>query len=282
MSIQTPEFWVALPDSLLDEAVSLRDKTFKAGTVARSCSIFRVKRIYIYNEDKGKFAKEGRLLKTLLEFMETPQYLRKRLFKRAPELQFAGTLPPLRTPHHKDIVSDGEVRTGDTREGVVVRIKGGDYVDAGLSRLVPLKGLARDGQRVTVRFTSGAPAPQCEIVRTSEVEDYWGYQVRVAPALGRFVKSANCDVVFLTSVKGVDLRTISAEVAKKLRSSSTVLLVFGSPSRGIGEILAKENIAPERISDFVLNFVPGQGVATVRTDEAVLIALATLHLMRLE
>lgn len=35
-----------------------------------------------------------------LEYLETPQYLRKTLFARSPALRFAGLMNPLDAPHH--------------------------------------------------------------------------------------------------------------------------------------------------------------------------------------
>jgi predicted SPOUT superfamily RNA methylase MTH1 len=54
-------------------------------------------------------------LARILQYVECPQYLRRRLFPMHPDLQFAGLLPPLDAPHH--------LRRGDVsryREGVVV------------------------------------------------------------------------------------------------------------------------------------------------------------------
>jgi len=50
-----------------------------------------------------------------LEYMETPQYLRKSLFPMHPDLRFSGLMNPLDTPHHLRITEDFPYR-----EGVVV------------------------------------------------------------------------------------------------------------------------------------------------------------------
>ena len=50
-----------------------------------------------------------------LEYLETPQYLRKALFPKTPALRFAGLMNPIDTPHH--------VRATEWspyREGVVI------------------------------------------------------------------------------------------------------------------------------------------------------------------
>jgi predicted SPOUT superfamily RNA methylase MTH1 len=54
-------------------------------------------------------------LARVLQYVECPQYLRRKLFPMHPDLQFAGLLPPLDAPHH---LRRGEVSR--YREGVVV------------------------------------------------------------------------------------------------------------------------------------------------------------------
>jgi predicted SPOUT superfamily RNA methylase MTH1 len=56
-------------------------------------------------------------------------------------------------------------------------------------------------------------------------------------------------------------------------------VVFGSPKKGIYEILSNEGQDPKNLSDFIVNFLPNQGVATVRTEEALLSTLTVLNLI---
>ena len=68
-------------------------------------------------------------LARILQYIECPQYLRRKFFPMHPDLQFAGLLPPLDAPHH--------VRVGDRstfREGVVLEKKGqnGSLVNCGI------------------------------------------------------------------------------------------------------------------------------------------------------
>ena len=44
---------------------------------------------------------ESGLIRRVLEYLETPQYLRRRLFPLDESLKYAGLLPPLRIPSHK-------------------------------------------------------------------------------------------------------------------------------------------------------------------------------------
>jgi hypothetical protein len=61
----------------------------------------------------------------------------------------------------------------------------------------------------------------------------------------------------------------------------SVLIAFGSPKLGLKEILGQDGIDPDTVFDFFINTVPEQNVATVRTEEAVLVTLGLLNMMRL-
>ncbi|MEM3737608.1 MAG: putative RNA uridine N3 methyltransferase, partial [Candidatus Bathyarchaeia archaeon] len=71
------------------------------------------------------------------------------------------------------------------------------------------------------------------------------------------------------------------EVAGGLRAdwgrSRSVLVAFGSPSMGLGEILGQEGLRVEDLFQYTVNLVGFQGVETVRTEEAVMIGLALLN-----
>ena len=143
---------VALPDTVLEEHSSLRDKTVKLGAIARSCSIFGVDSIQIFRDPRGKG--EASLMKKVLEYRETPQYLRKRIFQFDESLKFAGLLPPLRIPSHKAKVPVEGLKVGEFREGFVL---GGNQVDIGLDQALRLKGTASSGGRATVRISNVSP-----------------------------------------------------------------------------------------------------------------------------
>ena len=56
------------------------------------------------------------------------------------------------------------------------------------------------------------------------------------------------------------------------------MIIFGSPKRGLQEILKQEGKNPEETFDYFINTVPNQNVSTVRTEEAILISLGILNL----
>ena len=92
---------IAIPDSLFVADDTLRDKTVKVGEIARACAIFGVERIYIYRDSSRNYDSNYEMARSVFEYMETPQYLRKRLIGRKKELEYVGLLPPLRTPNHR-------------------------------------------------------------------------------------------------------------------------------------------------------------------------------------
>lgn len=273
-----PQLWVAIPDSLVSDSYHLREKTSKIGMIGRACSIFGVSKIYIYKDLSGNYEEDGETIKTILEYMETPQYLRKRIFKKLKALTYAGLLPPLRTPHHKLEIPLSDVKVGDLREGVA--IKSGDrmLVDVGLSSLIPLEGMVKNGERLTVVFTSPFPDLRCRLAKKDEIRDYWGYEVKTAPSLGKLVKSIKSELIILTSKKGKTITKFWSELINEVKRANSILLVFGSPRRGVFEILSDENMNPIQISKFTVNIIPDQKTATVRTEEALLASLAILNL----
>ena len=127
---------IAIPISIISDVPHLREKTLKIGLIGRAASIFRVNEILIFPDVPGSSQQRDRnLMVSLLSYMETPQYLRKHLFKIKPELRFAGILPPLRTPHHPLGKRIKDLKIGEYREGAIISItNSGSIVDFGVER----------------------------------------------------------------------------------------------------------------------------------------------------
>ena len=125
---------IAIPASVISDTPHLREKTSKIGLIGRAAAIFRVNEIIIYHDDcKANQYQFADLIVTLLTYMETPQYLRKRLFKLDPRLQYVGIVPPLRTPHHPLNRKSKNLKFGEYREGVVLSTtEDGVLVDIGV------------------------------------------------------------------------------------------------------------------------------------------------------
>jgi methyltransferase len=269
---------VAIPSSFTKDVPHLREKTSRLGLIARSLAIFRVDEALIYNDETGaNSANEGRLMEKLLTYQETPQYLRRSVFKQDPDLQFSGTLPPLRMPSHPNV---GEPRMGEIREGLVIESGTKSMVNAGFRALVEVSSKLKLQDRVTIMLVRTSPHLQGELVEPTRLPIYWGFRVtRTNLTLGKIIGSRRPDLTISTSRRGKVVREALNDLTLRWKSSHRPLLLFGSPSQGVPEILAKEGADLTEMVDFNLNMIPNQGVETVRTEEAVLATLSVLNVL---
>jgi predicted SPOUT superfamily RNA methylase MTH1 len=286
----TKTLTVAIPASLVAEVPHLREKTAKLGLIGRACAIFGVEKIVIFADDiRRNQQADMNLCEQVLSFIETPQYLRKRMFKLSPELKFTGILPPLQAPHHNVAFSIRQCNVGDLREGVVVRQQPNySLVEVGLERSVECPGQLPPGSRVTVRLTSLNRNLTGEIVNPTNkrllrrpTEKYWGYRVMRTKSLSKFLRDSDFNLKIGTSRFGVSILTVWPRLNVSLTAARSLLVVFGSPKMGLREILAQENQAPEDVFDYFINTVPNQNVSTVRTEEAILVTLGLLNVGRI-
>lgn len=277
------ELSIAIPASLVLDIPHLREKTSRIGMVGRAAAIFRVDEIIIFPDAfKRNQYREIDLIALILSYMETPQYLRKQLFKIRPELRYVGVLPPLRTPHHplpnrvKDLV-DGERREG----AAVSHTKDGTLVDVGVERHALIRNRKIPlNKRVTVKIRKTKKLLEAEVVSRSEITEYWGYRVTAsALTFGKLLKKQVFDLVIATSKYGKSFFNLSKEMIDRWKTSHKILVAFGAPTQGLYEIAKQENLNLNDVADFVINTIPHQGVKTVRTEEALFTTLGILNLM---
>jgi predicted SPOUT superfamily RNA methylase MTH1 len=272
---------VAIPASVVSDTPHLREKTSKVGLVGRAAAIFRVSEIVVYADNpKVNQSTEVDLITTLLEYMETPQYLRKRLFKIEPRLQYAGILPPLRTPHHPLNRKTEKLKVGEYREGVTLsKTKEGMLVDIGVER----PALMREthwalGKRLTLQIVKASERVEVQAVSKDAVPSYWGYTVTVEKySFGRLVENGKFDLTIATSKIGAKFVDVAEKMSEKWKKADRTLVAFGAPTRGLHEIVGDEGTDLNDVADFVVNMVPEQGTETVRTEEALLASLAILN-----
>jgi methyltransferase len=258
---------VAFPDTVLEERSSLRDKTVKLGIISRACAIYGVDVVEIFRDSKGHG--ELILIKKVLEFLETPQYLRRRLFPLDETLKYAGVLPPLRIPSHKPMVPVQGLNLGETREGVT---NADGTVDIGLEERAHLPGSAKPNVRLTVQVKSKSPLTVTPINREN-VTGYWGYVVG-SNTVEEVFSDGRFRLKVATSRLGDPLSEKLSEVRASLGKAAGVKLIFGSPSRGLFDIVGPDLV---KKSDFVLNLFAEQHVETVRTEEAIFAGLGLVN-----
>jgi predicted SPOUT superfamily RNA methylase MTH1 len=276
MSVNRGKTLVSLliPSSYTEESPDPRIKTYKVGQMARAAAIFRIDEIVIY---RTKGPDDTRFISTVLRYAETPQYLRKALFPMQDALRFAGVIPPLRIPSHT--VS----HEAEYREGIVTSV-GSDRsvrVDVGIDSPISIETPGRalkKGERISVRICSRSNSKFAKLVNKKDIPLYWGYEVRTAKSLHDALTEID-GLRIATSVKGqpLDMKLLS-EIGDKAQQRDKVSVAFGSPSKGLDAILLDEGHKLEDHSSYVVNAVPDQGAATVRTEEAVFITLGLLDL----
>lgn len=152
---------MAVPGSIIDNAQTKELKTYVAGQIARAAAIFQVDEIVVFDDQLGASAGNAAtsrgardchvFMARILQYLETPQYLRRALFPMHSDLSCAGLLNPLDTPHH--------LRGNEWsayREGVVVdrplKDKEGSHINVGLQREVVVDKRLTPGVRVTVKI----------------------------------------------------------------------------------------------------------------------------------
>jgi predicted SPOUT superfamily RNA methylase MTH1 len=258
----SPKIQIAVPSSLTVESADQKIRTYKVGQVARAAAIFRIDRVLIYRD---KTFDDSNFISSVLRYMETPQYLRKLLFPRTRELRYIGVVPPLKTPHHVKVEDP-------VREGIVTDVgTEGAWVEIGLDCPALMRNAnVRTGQRVTVKVFSRDP-PEVELFRTTLTG--WGYSVEVVSN----IQEALNGLIISTTKYG---QTITSAMLKEIaqRRAERITVVFGSPNRGLDEILSEIGLSTQGISDYVVNAIPDQGTKTVRVEEAIIATLSVLNI----
>jgi predicted SPOUT superfamily RNA methylase MTH1 len=272
---------IAIPASVISDTPHLREKTSKIGLIGRAAAIFRVDEIVVYHDNrKANQYQNADLIATLLAYMETPQYLRKRLFKIEQQLRYAGILPPLRTPHHPLNRKAKNLKVGEYREGATVsRTKEGMLVEIGVEHPALLRETNWAlGKRLTLQIVKAGEHVEVQTVSKSEIPYYWGYTVTVENhSFGKLVESGKFDLTIATSKIGDNFMDVAGKIAGKWKKSKCTLVAFGAPTRGLHEIVGDEGANLNDVVDFVVNMIPMQGTETVRTEEALLASLAILN-----
>lgn len=266
---------IAIPDSSLSDETTKLDKSRKISEFARACAIFKINTIYIYQDGENK--EDRSLMTTIFKYLETPQFLRKRLFPKMNELKFAGVLHPLKIPSHITPADAKKIGKGDVREGIIVGFKGKKFVDVGINQLVQYYGSEPIGKRVTVQFKQGFPNFEIKLIPKNETTAYWGYSVKERSNLFSLIKEWNGNTI-ITSRKG---KTITKDqILNYTNSVKPVLIVFGSPEKGVHQILGAKmsNLQNSKI----FNFFPNQATETVRLEEALLGTLSIINAFSLK
>ncbi len=275
---------IAIPASFIDLHENLATQTSQIGRIARAASIFCVDEILIYPDQSAKKqSHQRRVITRVLEYLDTPQYLRKHLFGKLPELRFVGLLPPLRTPHHPVEKHSRLLHDGEIREGYIFRKSKLLMVDVGVEHPLPLLEVPPDRvpSRATVRINRTADGLLEARLATPLPGTYWGYRVidTHQPLSSTLKHQSKYDLIIATSRRATAISKVWNALQTCWQQASRILVLFGSHEEGLAEILQREGDKLSSLVDFTVNTAPGQGVATIRTEEAIFLSLAVFRLL---
>lgn len=274
------KFDIAIPDSYLFGIKTDVDKTLKVFQLSRALSIFSVNSINIYHDKVLNPSNyERKFLSTILEYLDTPQYLRRKIYPRSDILNEVGRLHPIRSPHHKDKVDLKNLKSGDIRVGLVERKEGQFYVDVGLESLIKYEGKVRQsGKKINVKLIRQNKQVVGVDVKDGELSNlFWGYSVHHFTDLKKIMDRYDPTTVILTSrySKYFDEAELSSIGRKSSDINNIILVVFGSPKYGLDVIFDREGLDLKKYNSY--NFFPKQGTQTVRLEEAIFGVLSILN-----
>ncbi|MDN5865917.1 MAG: RNA methyltransferase [Candidatus Nitrosocosmicus sp.] len=249
--------------------------------LSRALSIFRVNNVYIYH-DKLLNANKNDLqfMVTILEYLDTPQYLRRKLYPKLEILKNVGKLHPIRSHHHKDRLEIREVKTGEIRVGVVEKRRDAYFVDVGLSIPIQYDGKFRhDGRKVNVKLLRHKNYISAIDIEKNEITElYWGYNLHQIRDLKNIIDKFPISNIILTSKHSKYFKPSENEFSKlnSFLGNNSILVVFGSPKFGLNSILSKEKMNISKYYSY--NFFPNQGTQTVRLEESIYGVLSILNI----
>ncbi|CAL8576142.1 hypothetical protein XPA_002035 [Xanthoria parietina] len=177
---------VALPGSIIINALTPELKTLLAGRIARALAVFCVDEIVVFDDGQSKqqkgakdhyhqnadggftgFSDPNYFLMHLLSYLETPPFLRPFLFPLHPDLRFAGSLPSLDMPHHlkshewcryregvtiKKPMEGEKLKKPKKRKREEAQSKEASLVDVGLPQKISVPVAIPPDTRVTIKL----------------------------------------------------------------------------------------------------------------------------------
>lgn len=302
-------FWttsVALPASIVENCQSFELKAMLVGQIARALTIYAVDEVVLYedrsdaqpSDDTEGVSRGLAFFARNLQYLETPQYLRRQLVPMHPDLRSVGLLSPLDAPHHLRKWERLQYREGAVMgAGRSPKEPGGpepgSWVNCGLDRPAWVTGgCIPSDVRVTVRLDTASVEAAREDPSlhargaavdprepTQKLGLYWGYQTRIANSFrGVFDEcpyEGGYDLTIGTSERG--------EVSgfSRLPKFKHLLLVFGGVG-GLEDVLSDERSGydgttdPKSLFTRYVNVCSSQASRTIRTEEALIIALTAL------
>ncbi|CAD8100120.1 unnamed protein product [Paramecium primaurelia] len=213
LSLEQRHVTIAIPDSIISNAQSSELRSYFMSQLARMFAIFQVDEVIILRDysyiPKSKQFDVASYVVRNLQYLETPQYLRKYLFPIHSDLKNVGLMNPIESKHH--LLTE---QVCPFREGVVVeRPSKGDtsWVEIGLKRQVLINYPLQPGTRVTLKLDdptsthlTGTPVSSQDAKKEGY---YWGYTVTIESKFHRLLDRDDFDMKILIETEKSDETT---------------------------------------------------------------------------
>ncbi|CAD8164622.1 unnamed protein product [Paramecium octaurelia] len=210
LAVEQRHVTIAIPDSIISNAQSSELRSYFMSQLARMFAIFQVDEVIILRDysyiPKSKQFDVASYVVRNLQYLETPQYLRKYLFPIHSDLKNVGLMNPIESKHH--LLTE---QVCPFREGVVVeRPSKGDtsWVEIGLKRQVLINYPLQPGTRVTLKLDdptsthlTGTPVSSQDAKREGY---YWGYTVTIESKFHRLLERDDFDMKILIETEKSD------------------------------------------------------------------------------
>ncbi len=267
---------IAIPDSAVSDNSDIRSKTEKLFQISRIAAIFQVKEILVYHDPflKPSHAqRERRKITRILQYIECPQYLRKRLFPLSRDTAAVGILSPLAIPHH---IKSRELKNNEVREAAIFLNQNQIVADVGGTELLNVigwkKSLKDKTIRKTIRIIRADNRYKAKIELKQPKDIYWGYAVHSSSNILSKALQNRSEYKIATSRSCEPLKSTK----DKIKTNLGLLIAFGSPYNGIPQMLKAEGKKVSDIFDVCTNILSKPGTRSLRLEEAMMITFSRL------
>eukprot|EP01016_Furgasonia_blochmanni_P029745 TRINITY_DN3116_c0_g1_i7.p1 TRINITY_DN3116_c0_g1~~TRINITY_DN3116_c0_g1_i7.p1 ORF type:complete len:497 (+),score=142.70 TRINITY_DN3116_c0_g1_i7:49-1539(+) len=278
---------ICIPDSIIQLAQSEELRSYFVSQISRISSIFCVDEIIIlrdfaYQPKNDSFDPSAFICRNL-QYLETPQYLRKTLFSIHHDLKYVGLMTPIDAHHHLRIDEESEYR-----EGVILdrptKDTDGSWVDVGLRKqlkldrkIVPKTRVTvkidnwKDSNNPAVKFLTGTPVSPYE--PKERLGRYWGYSVRVSHGLNKVFNECPYEdgYDFMIAIDNDGESIADAQPPDPRKEYKHVLVVFGG-IEGIKSLVESDEKSKLKVSDLdttfdrIVKLDVNYGVRNLRTE----------------
>ncbi len=269
---------IAIPDSAVTDCTDLRTKTEKIFQFARIAAIFRIQDIFLYHDPflkPSRANRERRIIARILQYIECPQYLRKRLFPLSRDTSAVGVLSPLATPHH---IRSRELKPNEIREAAIFLNQNRVVADVGGKLLLevlspPRKSLLNKTLRVTTKICKTEGGFKAIVLPKPPSNIYWGFSVHTSTAtLGKLLMNRP-GLKIATSKSCQPISSFPTDIGKE----ASLLVAFGGPYQGIPEMVKAEGKKVSDLFNCCFNILQNYGTRSLRLEEAIMITFSKLE-----